>query len=226
MKIAVIDYQSGNLSSVVRALQSVAPSADIYLADNAFDINRADRLVLPGQGAIPQAMRAIDDSGLTPILQSCFGVKPLLGICVGMQILFEKSEEVNASMSAQTNKVRAETNQEPPTMPSLGLIRGRVNRFRHLPADHKIPHMGWSEVRQSPHPLWQNIAEDARFYFAHSYYCAPVDPTMAVGHTHYGIAYASAIALPKVFAVQFHPEKSGRDGLQLLKNFAQNDGNW
>lgn len=220
MKIAVINYESGNLGSVVRALQAVSDQAHVYLASTPDEINRADRWVFPGQGAIPQAMTALERSGLIPALRAGLGVKPLLGICVGMQILFDQSEEIAATTQPHNADQRDHHC-------SLGWLAGSVKKFP--PSDDlKIPHMGWSEVAQThAHPLWRDISDRTRFYFAHSYYCAPLfSPGGSVyetGRTDYGLPYTSAIAMPRVFAVQFHPEKSGHAGLQLLKNFMELD---
>lgn len=204
--VAVIDYGMGNLRSVVKALEHVASDEKIILATGAADIAVADRVVVPGQGALPDCMHELESRGLRAAVVRAAAEKPFLGICVGLQLLFEHGEEGNAD--------------------GLGILPGRVPRFpreQMLAADGsrlKVPHMGWNEVQQRcPHPLWANIADEARFYFVHSYYVAPDDAAMCAGETRYGIPFTSAVVRDNIFAVQFHPEKSARDGLQLLANF-------
>jgi glutamine amidotransferase len=208
-KIVVVDYGMGNLRSVAQALRHVAPEADVRISGELRDVQNADRLVLPGQGAIPDCMRCLRESGLQEALLESVRTKPLLGVCVGEQLLFDWSEEGDT--------------------PGLGLLPGKVVRFRldgQLQEDgsrFKVPQMGWNRVRQSqPHPLWTGIADDSYFYFVHSYYAVPDDPAHSAGVTQYGVQFSSAVARGNVFATQFHPEKSASIGLQLYRNFV----NW
>ena len=205
-KIVVVDYGMGNLRSVAQALRHVAPEAEVLISGQVADIRSADRLVFPGQGAMPDCMRCLRESGLQEALLEAARSKPMLGVCVGEQLLFDASEEG-------------------PT-PALGLIPGQVVRFRldgQLQADgsrFKVPQMGWNRVRQTrQHPLWQGIADDSYFYFVHSYYAQPADPAHITGETDYGTPFCSAVGRDNIFATQFHPEKSAAAGLQLYKNF-------
>ncbi|MBV2235877.1 MAG: imidazole glycerol phosphate synthase subunit HisH [Sterolibacterium sp.] len=210
--VAVVDYGMGNLRSVVKALEHVANGERIVLAATAAEVAAADRIVVPGQGAMPDCMHQLAQRGLRAAVVKAAAEKPFLGICVGLQLLFGAAEEGQVE--------------------GLGILPGRVPRFpgnQMFAADGsrlKVPHMGWNDVQQQcpgqshpPHPLWHGIAEGARFYFVHSYYVAPADMTMCAGMTCYGIPFTSAVARDNIFAVQFHPEKSARDGLQLLANF-------
>ena len=209
--IAVVDYGMGNLRSVAKALAHVAPDARIVVTADPQEIRAADRVVLPGQSAMPDCMRCLDASGLADVVLEAASTRPFLGICLGLQMLFETSEEG-------------------PTK-GLGILAGSVVRFRDgtmtapSGARLKVPHMGWSPVRQTrPHPLWSGIADGTRFYFAHSYYPQPDDPAVTVGVTEYPTAFTCAIARANIFATQFHPEKSHHAGLQLLANFVAWDG--
>jgi glutamine amidotransferase len=199
--VAVLDYGSSNLRSVAKALQAVAaPDIDVRISTTAAELHRADRIVFPGQGAIGQCMQRLQALDLIAALTDCLRNKPFLGICLGLQSLFSASEENGGTHC-------------------LNIVPGAVRRF---PADAglKVPHMGWNQVLQrQPHPLWEDISSGERFYFVHSYYVAPADPANIVGSTDYGMAFASAVARDNLFAVQFHPEKSQRSGLQLLRNF-------
>jgi imidazole glycerol-phosphate synthase subunit HisH len=167
----------------------------------------AERVVFPGQGAMPDCMRELDARGLRGAVLAAAKDKPFLGICVGEQMLFEHSDEGN--------------------VPALGVFPGNVVRFPDekmvLPSGErlKVPHMGWNEVRQKPHALWQGIADDSRFYFVHSYFVQPADPALVMGTCEFGVPFTCAVGRDNIFAVQFHPEKSARDGLQLLKNFVE-----
>ena len=206
--IAVIDYSMGNLRSVSKAIEHVAGDVKVIVTDDARQIADADRIVFPGQGAARDCMRAIEQHGLRQVIMQAATEKPFLGICMGLQVLLSHSEENDGTEL-------------------LGLFDGEVSRFdNHMSgADGhrlKIPHMGWSQVEQAEHPLWQGIEDKERFYFVHSYYVSPADTHLAIAHTDYGIRYTSAIAKDKLFAVQFHPEKSADAGLQLLRNFV----NW
>lgn len=214
MQIAVIDLGMGNLRSVTQALASVTSGADIILTSNAQQIESADKVVLPGQGAIGSWFSQLEQRGLTEAIAEAVRAKPLLAICVGMQALFSYCEEDGG-------------------LDGLNIFDGAVRHFRHFHprlADQsdkmKIPHMGWNRVRQAnPHPLWHNIDDQAYFYFVHSY-CANLStgasPEQVYGLTDYGHEFVAAIGRENLFAVQFHPEKSHKDGLQLLRNFA----NW
>jgi glutamine amidotransferase len=206
MDIAVVDYGMGNLRSVAKALVHVAPTRSIVVSSDPDAIRRAGRIVLPGQSAMPDCIKGLHESGLTEVVREVATARPFLGICLGLQMLFESSEEG-------------------PT-PGLGVLRGRVIRFQDasmVRADGerlKVPHMGWSRVRQTrSHPLWAGIPDLTRFYFAHSYHPDPADPTATAGTTDYPAAFTCAIARANIFATQFHPEKSHRAGLQLLANF-------
>ena len=204
--IAVVDYGMGNLRSVAKALEHVADGRLVVVTADPAVVAAAERVVVPGQGAMPDCMRELNERGLRQAVIDAAAGKPFLGICIGQQMLFEHSEEGD--------------------VPGLGILRGQVRRFpaekMHLPDGQKlkVPHMGWNEVRQSgPHPLWNGIADGARFYFVHSYYVAPDDAACVAGTTEYGIPFTSACARDNIFAVQCHPEKSAQAGLQLLSNF-------
>jgi glutamine amidotransferase len=210
--IAVIDYGMGNLRSVAKALAHVAPDARIVVSGDPAVIRQARRVVLPGQSAMPDTIASLDATGLRGVVLECLDDRPFLGVCLGLQMLFDASEE------------------GPTTC--LGAFGGHVRRFREddmrLPSDErlKIPHMGWSPVRQTrAHSLWTGIEDDERFYFAHSYYPVPADSDLTAGTASYPTPFTCAIARANIFAVQFHPEKSQRAGLQLLANFVAWDGN-
>jgi glutamine amidotransferase len=211
--VAVVDYGMGNLRSVSKALERVAPDLKIVVTSDPDEVRRARRVVFPGQGAMPDCMRELDARGLRPaVLEAAHG-KPFLGICIGLQMLFDVSEEGNVS--------------------GLGLLSGRVVRFPSkamVGADRsrlKVPHMGWNEVQQTlEHPLWHGISKGSRFYFVHSYYPVPRDHSLIAGYSLYPFPFACAVARGNVFAVQFHPEKSQDAGLRLLSNFVNWDGRW
>ncbi|MDB5772585.1 MAG: hisH [Burkholderia sp.] len=205
-KIVVVDYGMGNLRSVAQALRHVAPEADVRISGDISDIRSADRLVLPGQGAIPDCMRSLRESGLQDAVVEASRSKPLFGVCVGEQLLFDWSEEGDT--------------------PGLGLLPGKVVRFQldgQLQEDgsrFKVPQMGWNRVNQTlSHPLWRGIADGSYFYFVHSYYAVPANPQHTAGETLYGAPFTCAVARDNIFATQFHPEKSASAGLQLYKNF-------
>jgi glutamine amidotransferase len=210
LDLCVIDYGMGNLRSVAKALRHVAPERTIVVSGDAATIRSAARVVLPGQSAMPDCISHLDASGLREVVIEVARDRPFLGICLGLQMLFDASEEG-------------------PT-PGLGILPGRVVRFREgalLPGGErlKVPHMGWSPVRQvRAHPLWRGIADGARFYFAHSYCPVPADPGVTAGSTDYPNPFTCAIARANIFATQFHPEKSHRAGLALLANFVTWDG--
>ena len=200
MRIAVVDYGMGNLRSVAKALEHVAPQAQVRVTADPDAILSSDRVVVPGQGALPDCMRQLGSSGAREAVVEATRGKPFLGICIGLQMLFEQGEEGNA--------------------PGLGLLPGRVPRF--APEGLKIPHIGWNEVNQErAHPLWAGIADRSRFYFVHSYYPEPNDRALTAATTVYGQPFTCAVARDNIFAVQFHPEKSQSAGLQLLSNFVR-----
>ena len=210
-KIVVVDYGMGNLRSVAQALRAVAPEANVLISGEVADIRSADRIVLPGQGAMPDCMSCLRESGLQDALLEAARSKPLFGVCVGEQMLFDVSEEGNTA--------------------GLGLLPGKVVRFDldgQLQADgsrYKVPQMGWNRVQQSQsHALWKDIADDAYFYFVHSYFVKPNDTNVTAATTAYLDDFSSALHKDNVFAVQFHPEKSQHAGLQLLENFLNWDG--
>ncbi len=204
-RIAVVDYGMGNLRSVEQALRHVAGESEVVLASTPDLIESADRVVFPGQGAMRDCMAELDARDLRQAVIDAAASKPFLGICIGLQMLFEHSEEGDAA--------------------GLGILSGQVKRFS---ADLKgtdglrlkVPHMGWNQVAQTrPHALWAGIADQAFFYFVHSYHVVPDDAGIVVGQTDYGYPFTTAVARDNIFAIQCHPEKSARDGLQLLRNF-------
>jgi glutamine amidotransferase len=209
--IVVVDYGMGNLRSVAKALAHVAPDREVVVSDDPDTIRRADRVVLPGQSAMPDCMKGLVASGLVETVRAVMRERPFLGICLGLQMLFDDSEE------------------GPTTC--LGEFPGHVVRFREqamsLPGGVrlKVPHMGWSRVHPTrPHPLWNGIEDGARFYFAHSFHPVPADPALTAATVDYPAPFTCAIARANIFATQFHPEKSQRAGLRLLANFAGWDG--
>ena len=205
-QVAVIDFGMGNLRSVEKAVRYVGgETVDVLVTADPERVAAADRVVFPGQGAIGDCMAELAAHGLESCVRDAIREKPFLGICIGLQALMEESEEDGGT-------------------PGLAAFRGRVTRFPpHDPATGsrlKVPHMGWNQVRQSaPHPLWHGIDDGERFYFVHSYYVEPADPRLVAGSTDYAVRFTAALAAGNVFAVQFHPEKSQRPGLQLLSNF-------
>jgi len=204
--VVVVDYGMGNLRSVAKAIEHVAPEAEVRVSSAAAEIASADRVVVPGQGAMPDCMRELSARGLREAVVRAATEKPFLGICVGLQMLFGHAEEGDVM--------------------GLEILPGRVPRFPHAAmvapdgTRLKVPHMGWNQVQQAEtHPLWDGIDDGARFYFVHSYYVEPESPEVIAGSTHYGIPFTSAVARANIFAVQFHPEKSAQAGLRLLGNF-------
>jgi len=211
--IAIVDYGMGNLRSVYQAFHHVAPDANVLIAHTPEEILTADRVVLPGQGGMPDCMKHLQESGLLEALLDAAKNKPLLGVCVGEQMLFNQSAEVRANPSSAWT-------------PCLGLIPGEVRRFElagKLQPDgsaYKVPHMGWNQVRQDrQHPLWNGIPDLTSFYFVHSYFVVPQLKEDIAGSTEYGDWFTSAVARDNIFATQFHPEKSAEYGLKLYKNF-------
>jgi len=206
MKVAVVDYGMGNLRSVSKAIEHVEPRARVEVTDDPERIAGADRVVFPGQGAMPDCMREMEARGLRSAVLGAARTRPFLGICIGLQMLFERSDEGGVA--------------------GLALLPGTVRRFppeamvdargRKL----KVPHMGWNRVRQTrPHVLWSGIEDGSRYYFVHSYFPTEAEAALVRGTTDYGIPFTCAVARDNIFAVQFHPEKSQTAGLQLLSNF-------
>jgi glutamine amidotransferase len=210
--VAVIDYGMGNLHSVAKALEHVPGDHRVVVTADATKILEADRVVLPGVGAMRDCMGEIKHLGLDSIVHEVANSRPLLGVCVGLQAMLEYSTENDG-------------------VDCLGLFKGTVEAFPedlHDPITNerlKVPHMGWNQVDQTmPHPMWKDIVPDTRFYFVHSYYVQPVGPEPIAGSTVYGFPFAAALTKENVFAVQFHPEKSQHAGLQLYANFVNWDG--
>jgi glutamine amidotransferase len=205
-KIVVVDYGMGNLRSVAQALRAVAPDANVLISGEASDIDAASRIVLPGQGAMRDCMRSLRESGVEESLLRAARTRPVMGVCVGEQMLFDRSEEGDTA--------------------GLGLIPGQVVRFRldgRLQPDgsrFKVPQMGWNQVRQvRAHPLWEGILDNSYYYFVHSYYAQPANADDVLGETDYGAPFCCAVARDNIVATQFHPEKSADAGLRLYRNF-------
>lgn len=210
--VAVVDYGMGNLRSVSQAVQAAAAGSgfEVVVTSRPEDVRAAERVVLPGQGAMPDCMRELRESGLQQSVLEAAASKPLFGVCVGMQMLLDHSAEGDT--------------------PGLGLIHGEVLKFDlagRLQPDgsrYKVPQMGWNRVRQmrhggAVHPVWVGIPEDSYFYFVHSFYARPRDAAHCAGEADYGGAFAAAVARGNIFATQFHPEKSAEHGLALYRNF-------
>lgn len=208
--IAVVDYGMGNLKSVSKAIEHIAPNKVVLVTSTPEHIHAAERVVFPGQGAMPECIQELDARGLHSAVIFAAKTKPFLGICIGLQMLFDHSEEGDVN--------------------GLGLLRGNVKKFvmndRHDVSSEKlkVPHMGWNQVyhHNQAHTMWQNIGDGERFYFVHSYYVMPEDESTVVGFSEYPARFTCAVANDNIFAVQFHPEKSAQAGLQLLRNFV----NW
>ena len=210
--IAVVDYGMGNLRSVTQAVMHVAAGAgvDVVWARTPAEVMAAERVVLPGQGGMRDCMRELHDSGMYDAVMHAAAHKPLMGVCVGMQMLLDHSDELNT--------------------PSLGLIPGKVAKFDlagQIQPDgsrYKVPQMGWNQVWQNnhgaaPHPVWGDVPDGSYFYFVHSYFAQPSDTRHSVGETDYGQRFSAVIARDNIFATQFHPEKSADQGLSLYRNF-------
>ncbi|HEY0857703.1 MAG TPA: imidazole glycerol phosphate synthase subunit HisH [Albitalea sp.] len=206
--VAVVDYGMGNLRSVSQAVMHVARDSDVevIVTSRPHDVHAAERIVLPGQGAMPDCMRELRDSGLQEAVLEAAARKPLMGVCIGMQMLLTRSDEGPTD--------------------GLGLIAGNVVRFElegRLQPDgsrYKVPQMGWNRVIQArAHPIWAGVPDGAYFYFVHSYYARPSDPAHSVGESDYGGRFTCALARDNIFATQFHPEKSAEHGLALYENF-------
>lgn len=211
--VAVIDYGSSNLRSVEKAIEHVASGRHrVIVTSNAAEVEKADRVVFPGQGAIGDCMRNLIAQGLDEVIRAAIVSKPFFGICLGLQSLMDWSDEDGG-------------------VKGLGIVPGNVVHFPDDPRDPdtgerlKIPHMGWNQVNPThDHPMWRGITPGSRFYFVHSYYVVPDQDRVIAATTDYCLPFTSAIARDNVFAVQFHPEKSQHDGLQLLANFLDWDG--
>jgi glutamine amidotransferase len=206
--IAVVDYGMGNLRSVAKAIEHVSSSTTVCVTSEPGVIRTADRVVFPGQGAMPDCMRYLRESGLEDAVREAAVTKPLLAVCIGEQMLFDRSEEG-------------------PT-PGLGLFSGEVVHFRDEAMwasggeRLKVPHMGWNRVRQTrAHPLWEGVRDDSWFYFVHSYYVVPRDERLTAGSSDYGGLFTCAVARDNIFATQFHPEKSAAAGLRIYENFCR-----
>ena len=204
--VAVVDYGMSNVRSVALAIRQAAPRLDVAVTSDARVVAGAPRVVFPGQGAMPDCMRELDARGLRRAVLEAARAKPFLGICIGLQMLFERSEEGDT--------------------PGLGLLPGRVRRFpaARMVGENgirlKVPHMGWNQVSQTArHALWDGIPQHSRFYFVHSYYPEPGERGLAAGESVYGLPFTCAAARENLFAVQFHPERSGAMGLKLYSNF-------
>ncbi|HEA51884.1 hypothetical protein LCGC14_0926390 [marine sediment metagenome] len=208
--VAIIDYGMGNLHSARKAVEHVAPDTRVLVTDNADQIREADRVILPGVGAIRDCMAEIRRLGVDKLVREVSRDRPFLGICVGMQALMSRSEE-NGGVDC------------------INLFPSRVRFFGENLVENgvrlKVPHMGWNQVYHTvQHPLWQGIPDGDRFYFVHSYYAEAEDNADIAGRSHYGVDLAAAVARNNIFAVQFHPEKSAGAGLQLLRNFTDWNG--
>jgi glutamine amidotransferase len=202
--IAVVDYGMGNLRSVHQAVRKVAPNTSVIVTDDAKVIAAANRVIFPGQGAMPDCMRELDARGLRQAVLDAAHNKPFLGICIGLQMLFDHSAEGD--------------------VPGLGVLSGEVVRFASELKDAqgnklKVPHMGWNQVNHRDHVLWNGVEQGARFYFVHSYYVKPRDASVMQATSDYPQPFVCAVARENLFAVQFHPEKSAAAGLKLLQNF-------
>jgi imidazole glycerol-phosphate synthase subunit HisH len=217
--LVVVDYGMGNVRSVAKAFEHVSPKTQVLISGDPKVIQSADRIVFPGQGAMPDCMAYLRQSGLEDVVRQVSETKPLFGVCVGEQMLFDWSAEGST--------------------PGLGLLAGKVLKFPEAAAVQgspsneggaaairlKVPHMGWNKVFQktgaggATHPIWANVAQGSYFYFVHSYYVEPSAPELTVGQTDYGFRFTCAVARDNIFATQFHPEKSAADGLKLYANF-------
>lgn len=216
-KTIIVDVGTGNLHSVHKAIEHVSAREAVCVTSDPDALASADRVILPGQGAIGSCMAALDKDGLRQAVLEAAASKPFLGICLGLQVLYASSEEDGGT-------------------PGLGVLDGHVRGFATQASAGrmndvltgqalKIPHMGWNQVhQQKDHPLWKGIEQDARFYFVHSYYVDSGQTADVAGATEYGITFTSAAARDNIFAVQFHPEKSQHAGLALLRNFMTWDG--
>ena len=202
--IAIIDYGMSNLSSVVKAIEYIAPNEKVIVSSNAEEIDNSDKIIFPGQGAAKNCMRSIYEKKLDEVIKKNSKEKPFLGICMGMQVLMDFSDENDGTQC-------------------LNIIEGKVEKFKLQKNNKiKIPHMGWNKIiKKNDHPIWHNIKDESFFYFVHSYYIKPLDKSIVIGETKYGKVFSSVIAKNNIIAIQGHPEKSSDTGLQFLKNFIQ-----
>tara|TARA_B100000427_G_C15371137_1_gene534404 strand:- start:181 stop:807 length:627 start_codon:yes stop_codon:yes gene_type:complete len=201
--IALIDYGMGNLHSVSKAIKKVSNNTKVNITSDKKEIEDADKVIVPGVGAIKECLRAIRNKKLDQVILDVINSKPILGICVGMQLFLESSEENDGTLG-------------------LGVLKGEVKKIP-LKSSIKIPHMGWNKVKQTKeHPMWSDIPDDSYFYFVHSYCC--LSSQNSVGISSHGLDFVAALAKGSIFAVQFHPEKSQDAGLQLYRNFINWDG--
>ena len=200
--IAIIDYGMSNLSSVVKATEYVAPNENVIVSSDLNEINNADKIIFPGQGAARKCMESIHNKNLTEVIKKNSKEKPFLGICMGMQVLMDSSDENNGTKC-------------------LGIIKGKVEKFQNREDNKiKIPHMGWNKItKKKDHPIWHKIDEQSYFYFVHSYFIKPSEEDYILGKTNHGKDFCSVIAKDNIIAIQGHPEKSSSAGLQFLKNF-------
>ena len=201
--IAIIDYGMSNLSSVLKAAEHVAPNDNVIVSSSLNEINDADKIIFPGQGAAKKCMSSINDKNLVDVIKKNSIEKPFLGICMGMQVLMDFSEENSGTEC-------------------LGIIKGKVRRFHKIIDSMKVPHMGWNRVKKkTDHPIWSGIDDNSYFYFVHSYLIEPENKTSVIGETEYGEKFCSVIAKDNIVAIQGHPEKSSKIGLKFLKNFIE-----
>ena len=200
--IAIIDYGMSNLSSVVKATEYVAPNQKIIISSDSNEINNADKIIFPGQGAAKKCMESIYDKNLAKVIKKSSQEKPFLGICMGMQVLMDHSDENSGTEC-------------------LSIIEGKVEKFKSNKNNKiKIPHMGWNKItKKKDHPIWHKIDEQSYFYFVHSYFIKPSEEDYILGETNHGKDFCSVIAKDNIIAIQGHPEKSSSAGLQFLKNF-------
>ena len=202
--IAIIDYGMSNLSSVVKAIEYIAPNEKVIVSSNAVEIDNSDKIIFPGQGAAKNCMKSIYEKKLEGVIKKNSKEKPFLGICMGMQVLMDFSDENNGTQC-------------------LSVIKGKVEKLKSQKNNKiKIPHMGWNKIiKKNDHPIWHNIKDGSFFYFVHSYYINPLEKSTIIGGGEYGKIFSSVIAKNNIIAIQGHPEKSSDVGLQFLKNFIQ-----
>ena len=201
--IVIVDYGMSNLSSVIKATEYVAPNSNVIVSSDFEAIDNADKIIFPGQGAAKNCMSSISKKKLESVIKKNSQEKPFLGICMGMQVLMDFSEENNGTSC-------------------LGIIQGNVRKFKNLNNNIKIPHMGWNKIKKNnDHPIWNGIKDESYFYFVHSYLIEPESYAEIIGVTEHGEKFCSVIAKQNIIAIQGHPEKSSSAGLKFLKNFIQ-----
>ena len=201
--IVIVDYGMSNLSSVIKATEYVAPNSNVIVSSDFEEIDNADKIIFPGQGAAKNCMSSISKKKIESVIKKNSKEKPFLGICMGMQVLMDFSEE-NEGTSC------------------LGIIKGNVRKFKNLNNNIKIPHMGWNKIKKNnDHPIWNGIRDESYFYFVHSYLIEPESDADIIGVTEHGEKFCSVIAKQNIIAIQGHPEKSSSAGLKFLKNFIQ-----